>query len=256
MDIEELKKRHHEYYLKRKAEGKIKPASKEKQAEYSKRYYEKKKAELKADGLSTYFMGKPQKYDPEKNAEYYQRYKSEGKTQKYYQEKKAADPLFNQKEHIKRKSRNINWLTVKGSKANLNYWANIIELIRASDLPLQELAQKLSDDWWINRRCHKEKDPATKTVYRPRLTTTVLTEAQIRELNLFALSQGLTSQHRLIRSTVSYFGELKDIDSREDDKEVDVYTAQKIGEDYSEDKKLHTVPEWSNVKGQKLLTKA
>lgn len=244
-DPEEEKRKRHEYYLKRKAEGKIKPTSKEKQAEYSKKYYEKKKAELKAQGLSTYHMGKPKEYNSEKRAEYYQKRKAEGKTQKYYREKKAADPLFNQKEHIKRKARDINWQTVKGSRENFSYWATIIELIRESDLPIQELAQKLSNDWWVNRRYNKPKSKEGKTIYRPRITNTVLTNEQIEQLDNFALSQGLTSQHELIRSTVSYFGELKDIDSREEDKEVDVYTVQEVGKDYSEDQKLHTVQAYS-----------
>ena len=53
---EEIKQRRHEYYLKRKAEGKIK--KQKYNPEVARRYYLKKKAELKAQGLSTYHMGK------------------------------------------------------------------------------------------------------------------------------------------------------------------------------------------------------
>lgn len=237
---EEIKQRRHEYYLKRKAEGKIPKQKYDPEAAH--RRYLKKKAELKAQGLSTYHMGKGQAgYNPEKRAEYYQKWKAEGKTQKYYQEAKAKDPLFNQKAHIRRKKANIQWQTVKGERATLYYWTVVIEMIRESDLPVEELAQKLVKDWRICKNQHTKKDEKFKTIYRPRITSSALTEKEIEELDNYALSQGLTSQHELIKSTVSYFGDLLDIDSREENKEVDIYTKQERDKDYSEDEKLHTV---------------
>lgn len=257
-DPEEIAARRHAYYLKRKAEGTIKKPDPEKVREYQRERYKQKKAEAEAAGVSVseYLKLKPKKYDPKKRVEYYQKWKAEGKTQKYYKEKMAKDPLFNRKEHIKRKAANVNWQTVKGSRENFQYWSNVVKFIRESvDMPHQELVQKLSDDWWICRRYNKPKSVEGKTVYRPRVTNKVLSEEEIKELDNFALSQGLSSQHELIRTTVSYFGELKDIDSREENKEVDIYTAQEVDKDYSEEEKLHTVIQdlrQKNTKGQRL----
>lgn len=207
------------------------------QAELSKRWYEKKKAEAEALGIpiTKYLNRKPRSYDPEQRKAQYLKQKAEGKIKNYYKEAKAKDPLYNQKAHIRRKTRNINWQTVKGDRANHFNWVTIIEHIRESDLPTDELAREISKDWRILRHTANRRSEASKTIYRPRITNRVLTDEQIEELDNYAIKSGLTSQHEVVKSTVSYYGELKDIDSREEEKEVDVYTVQEKGKDYSKD---------------------
>lgn len=223
-------KRAHETYLRRKAEGRIPKPDPQKQKEAQKRYYEKKKAALKAQGLSTYHMNKNRKptRTKEEAHEYYLKRKERGVAQKQYQNKIKEDPLFNRKQHIKRKKADEMWLTKRADRNNVLEWIKIITMIRESDLPTEELAEKIAQDkraWKIsnNRQTRKETD---KTVYRPRIRNTVLTEKQIQELEDFTLAQGLSSEMEMIKTTVEYDGEMRGIEDKQEEKRVDIYTAQ------------------------------
>lgn len=236
----------HEAYLRRKAAGLIKKPDPKKQAEASKRYYEKKKAALKAQGLSTYYMngGKPKKPSrtKEEAREYYLQRKEQGLPQKYYQDKMSEDPLFNRKAHIKRKRADSEWLTKRGDRGNVLEWAKMITRIRESNLPTNELAEEIASEKRLyicnNNHTHKETE---KTVYRPRIRNTVLTDKQIEELKDFTLAQGLTSDMELIQTTVEYDGEMKGIDDRREEKKVDIYTAQSKYLDKGDERKIYII---------------
>lgn len=209
------------------------------QAELSKRWYEKKKLEAEELGVPiTEYLGRKKKpYDPEKRRAQYLKQKAEGTLKNYYKEAKAKDPLYNQKKHIQRKSRDIQWQTVKGDRANFSNWVTVVKHIRESTLSTEDLATELNRNWRILRHTPNRRSDESKTIYRPRITNTVLDAKQLQELDNYAVTAGLTSQHEVIRSTVSYYGDLKDIESREETKQVDVYTVQKKGKDYSRDDK-------------------
>lgn len=222
-------KKAHETYLRRKAAGLIKKPDPEKVKEAQRRHYEKKKAQLKAEGKSTYNPETAKKYyNPETQHKIYERRKQLGKPQAYYKQRMEEDPLFNRKVHIRRKSDDPEWLTRRAERGNVLEWIKIITMIRESDLPTVELAEKIAAEkraWKIcnNNQTHKETD---KSVYRPRIRNTVLTEKQIEQLEDFTLAQGLTSEMELIKTSVFYDGEMRGIDDRQEEKQVDIYTAQ------------------------------
>ena len=183
--------------------------------------------------------GVPRKSRTKEEAhEYYLKRKEQGLAQKQYQDKIKEDPLFNRKQHIKRKKADEMWLTKRADRNNVLEWIKIITMIRESDLPTEELAEKIAQDkraWKIsnNSQTRKETD---KTVYRPRIRNTVLTEKQIDELKDFTLAQGLTSDMEMIKTTVEYDGEMRGIEDKREEKQVDIYTAQSRYLDKSEAK--------------------
>lgn len=242
----------HEKYLQRKAAGKIKPASKEKQKEYSKRWYARMKAQCEAEGRPMPWVEKPREYDPEKRKEMYERQKESGELidsetgkTKYYAEEMKKDPLYNRKRHIRNKAKDLHWEDGKNERYNYSLWLKLVLLIKESDDAPEELAETLARDYNLSRRSRGEHD-YNRTIYRPRIRNSVLTQEQIEEITGFTLKHGLTPETEVIKTSVIYAGEMEHIDDKREEKQVDIYTSQnkylgneETGGGYLKEKKLH-----------------
>lgn len=188
--------------------------------EASLRYYHKHKEEIRARKMT-------RPYSSEKRHAQYERDKAAGKTQEAYKKKMEEDPLFNRKVYIKRKAEQEDYNVERGRHNKVVMWQKIIEYIRESELASDELAIELNEKYHIGySSTYKPFNTTEKRVYRPRVRNTTLTDEEIQELANSALASNLTCEQEVIKTVVSYVGEMLNIEDKREEKEVDIYTAQ------------------------------
>lgn len=192
---------------------------KQAQREACLRYYHKNKEKICARRRGL--------YSPEKRHVQYEQDRAAGKTQEVYKKKMEEDPLFNRKVYIKRKAEREDYNVERGRHNKVIMWQRIVEYIRESELASDELAIELNEKYHIGySSSYKPFKTTEKRVYRPRIRNTTLTDEEIQGLVNSALASNLTCEQEVIKTVVSYVGEMLNIEDKREEKEVDIYTAQ------------------------------
>jgi len=169
----------------------------------------------------TYALNEQRAINARKSRE---RYASGNDTRRgYYREKIAEDPLFNRKNHIRRKSADLNWQTDRGDRQNLALWNKIIAYVQSSDKTVEDLTNELNLKYRLFYRSHEHKN-TQRDVYRPRIQQSRLTDEQKKELAEYTMSAGLTSEAEITKTSVIYKDRCVGIDHKPQQKRVDVYT--------------------------------